>query len=73
MNNGGCSTRCSNKEGSFECSCNHGYKLAADRLSCNGRFNLLKAINVSIHLISHLQEQKCIIIERHCVCLVDYD
>ena len=31
---GGCSHRCTNTEGSFECSCNDGYILDSDRRNC---------------------------------------
>ena len=34
--NGGCSQTCTNTDGSFQCSCNAGYTLAADNSSCNG-------------------------------------
>ena len=35
-NNGGCSQICTNTDGSFVCSCNPGYTLAADGVTCNG-------------------------------------
>ncbi|XP_064612916.1 fibrillin-2-like isoform X2 [Liolophura sinensis] len=34
QNNGGCSGTCTNTEGSFTCSCGHGYQLAADMRTC---------------------------------------
>ena len=36
INNGGCNQTCSNTYGTFECSCDNGYSLAADGLDCNG-------------------------------------
>ena len=33
-NNGGCDHICTNTDGSFECSCNTGYSLTADGLTC---------------------------------------
>ena len=36
-NKGGCDHNCHNNPGSFTCSCNSGYTLARDRLSCTGR------------------------------------
>ena len=35
-NNGGCSHRCSNTNGSFFCSCKEGYQLQGDGLTCEG-------------------------------------
>ena len=32
-----CAQRCTNTPGSFTCSCNAGYRLASNRLSCNGK------------------------------------
>ena len=37
-NNGGCNHVCTNTVGSFNCSCNDGFSLNADRASCNGNF-----------------------------------
>ena len=31
-----CDHTCTNTAGSFECSCNSGYELGSDRLSCHG-------------------------------------
>ena len=42
-NNGGCQHVCNNTEGSFACSCNEGYVLAEDRLSCNSEFYAIYA------------------------------
>ena len=44
--NGGCDHNCNNTEGSFECSCNSGYKLEGDR-SCLGKYS---TIIVTIYL-----------------------
>ena len=35
-NNGGCSQNCSNNVGTFNCSCNTGYTLFSDGITCNG-------------------------------------
>ena len=35
--NGGCNQTCTNNDGSYECSCNTGYLLSPDNLSCDGR------------------------------------
>ncbi len=37
MNNGGCDQICINTNGSTLCSCEAGYSLGADNLSCEGR------------------------------------
>ena len=37
-NNGGCSDTCDNTDGSFVCSCDEGYMLAANNLDCEGKF-----------------------------------
>ena len=34
--NGGCAQTCTNNVGSFVCSCQSGYTLASNDLSCNG-------------------------------------
>ena len=39
--NGGCETTCTNNNGSFVCSCDTGYILAANGLDCNGKFLLM--------------------------------
>ena len=36
-NNGGCSQVCTDNDGSFVCSCNTGYELDADGVTCNGK------------------------------------
>ncbi len=35
-NNGGCDQVCTDTDGSFMCSCNSGYLLSEDGVSCNG-------------------------------------
>ena len=37
VNQGGCAHNCTNKAGSFECSCRDGWKLNADGKSCDGK------------------------------------
>ena len=34
--NGGCQQNCANTDGSFVCSCNLGYALNADNMTCAG-------------------------------------
>ena len=36
--NGGCSHRCVNTDGSFECVCPKGFKVQPDHLTCEGMF-----------------------------------
>ena len=36
VNNGGCNQTCTNTEGSFKCSCDMGYTLRMNNLSCDG-------------------------------------
>ena len=36
-NNGGCEQNCANTDGSFECSCNQGYRLSSDGVNCIGK------------------------------------
>ena len=36
-NNGGCQQNCANTDGSFACSCNLGYALNADNMTCLGK------------------------------------
>ena len=36
--NGGCDQMCTNNDGSFQCSCNQGFVLAGDTLSCDGTY-----------------------------------
>ena len=35
-NNGGCAQTCTNSDGSFQCSCNSGFRLSSDGRTCNG-------------------------------------
>ena len=39
-NNGGCDQTCKNNVGTFACSCQSGYTLAINGLSCNGMYRL---------------------------------
>ena len=36
--NGGCDHTCTNTEGSFYCTCDNGYELHSDKLTCEGKF-----------------------------------
>ena len=40
-----CQQYCTNTVGSFYCTCNSGYTLAADGLSCNGMYVLLTVLS----------------------------
>lgn len=37
ISNGGCQHKCNNTVGSFNCSCNDGFKLAEDLATCEGK------------------------------------
>ena len=39
LNNGGCEQVCNNSVGSFQCSCNRGYRLNLDRMNCSGNMH----------------------------------
>ena len=36
LDNGGCDHSCINEDGSFKCTCNNGYQLQNDNLTCEG-------------------------------------
>ena len=36
VDNGGCEQKCTNTDGSYDCSCNEGYSLIDDR-NCDGK------------------------------------
>ena len=40
-NNGGCAQTCTNTVGSFVCSCQSGYTLASNGLTCDGELTVL--------------------------------
>ena len=35
----GCTQTCTNTVGSYECSCDYGYRIASDNHGCNGKSN----------------------------------
>ena len=37
LHNGRCDHKCTNNNGSYQCSCHHGYALKDDRHNCTGR------------------------------------
>ena len=41
-NNGGCQMGCTNTIGSFECTCEEGFVLSMDYLTCAGKQSLIK-------------------------------
>ena len=46
-NNGGCDQMCNNNDGSFQCSCNTGYTLAADDFDCDGKVDYAASMSKS--------------------------
>ena len=46
VNNGGCSQTCTNTNGSFVCSCQNGFVLDSDNLTCQGK---VEYMHVEIH------------------------
>ena len=40
IDNGGCSQKCANNNGSFLCSCEDGFQLDIDGVTCTGTINL---------------------------------
>jgi hypothetical protein len=47
-NNGGCEQRCTNGDGSFQCSCEVGYTLATNNLGCNGKTGFCRVTNCPV-------------------------
>ena len=43
IDNGGCSQQCSNTVGSYNCSCQSGYKLTDDNHTCIGKLLMCNA------------------------------
>ena len=54
VNDGGCEQKCHNSEGSFSCSCNDGYAIAANGFDCTG----IKIINYNYHETFYSFRQK---------------
>ena len=52
INNGGCDEMCTNTNGSYVCSCNDGYILNDDGLTCDG------IMHISSFLISFLSRHR---------------
>ena len=59
QNNGGCSQRCVNDDGSFHCECTSGYSLIGNGFSCEGEN--IKSQYIYI-LFSHISLTNCITI-----------
>ena len=58
-NNGNCTQICTDTIGSFVCSCNDGYVLDINRLSCNGK---LMELYVTLHIM--LSENKMLSLQQ---------
>ena len=57
VNNGGCEQTCTDNDGSFTCSCDAGYILSDNGLSCSGKSLLLfLLITTSFQSLSDLNE-----------------
>ena len=60
LNNGGCDQVCDNSVGSFQCSCNRGYRLNLDRMTCSGRITIKfwkhSQINILLFLLIDINE-----------------
>ena len=50
MSNGGCEHHCTNNNGSFFCTCNAGFTLNKDHLSCIGMY-VIVTMNVVVWLV----------------------
>ena len=49
----GCEQTCTNTDGSFECSCEEGYTLGPDEMSCEGKLHMLHVVTMlAYHLFS---------------------
>ena len=60
VNNGGCEQTCTDNDGSFTCSCDAGYILSDNGLSCSGKSLLLfRLITTSFQSLSGLNENEC--------------
>ena len=57
-NNGGCDDTCTNTDGSFECSCPPGFRLASDERTCNGN-------NSTVLTLSQTELHSCIYCAEH--------
>ena len=45
-----CDHTCENEPGSYSCTCDDGYTLAADRSTCSGLFKYKRYITIMLHL-----------------------
>ena len=59
MNNGGCHTSCTNKVGSYDCSCDSGFVLASDGHSCNGE-KQSTFINLNLNVCYFVTYLRCL-------------
>ena len=53
LNSGGCDQLCNNTIGSFQCSCNSGYTLNGDGITCSGRITV--TVYMPFRKINHVQ------------------
>ena len=54
-----CAQRCTNTPGSFTCSCNAGYRLASNRLSCSGKLTSCNTVCTRSIFCTFLDINEC--------------
>lgn len=71
-NNGGCQHTCFEKPGSYECKCNPGYALAADKHTCESMYDLQLETHTRKLSISKIQAYLCAMCITTAKCIVPY-